>query len=109
MLMNPLETYLRELRDIHSTGAAVPETSYYGPLVNLLNEIGKTLKPKVRCIINLANRGAGIPNGGLFTADQVKRDDANPIAGQAPARGTIEAKPTIDHVSDIARSKQVAK
>jgi hypothetical protein len=27
-LMNPLETYLRELYDIRSTGAAAPETSY---------------------------------------------------------------------------------
>ena len=32
--------------------AAVAETSYYAPLANLLNEIGKTLKPKVRCVIN---------------------------------------------------------
>lgn len=41
--MNPLETYIRELHDIRSSGAAVKETSYYGPLANFLNEIGKTL------------------------------------------------------------------
>jgi hypothetical protein len=29
--VNPLETDLREQRDIRSTGAAVPETSYCGP------------------------------------------------------------------------------
>ncbi len=29
--MNPLETYIKELFDIRSTGAATPETSYYGP------------------------------------------------------------------------------
>ena len=62
--MHPLETYLRELRDIHCTGAAVPETSYYGPLANLLNELGKGLKPKVRCLLQLANSGAGMPDGG---------------------------------------------
>lgn len=109
--MNPLETYLRELRDIRSTGAGVPETSYYGPLANLLNEVGKskTLKPKVRCVINLANRGAGIPDGGLFTADQVKRDDPNPIAGQAPARGAIEVKSTAADVSAIVAGEQVAR
>ena len=44
--MNPLETYLAELRDIRSTGAAVAETSFYAPLSNLLNEIGKTLSPR---------------------------------------------------------------
>ena len=68
--MKPLETYLREVSDIHRSGAAVKETSYYGPLQNLLNEIGKTLKPKVRCIINIKNKGAGIPDGGFFTPDQ---------------------------------------
>ncbi len=107
--MNTVETYLRELRDIRSTGAAVPETSYYGPLANLLNEIGSTLRPKVRCVINLANRGAGIPDGGLFTADQLKRDDPNPIAGQAPARGAIEAKPTAMPLAALAASEQVAR
>jgi hypothetical protein len=44
--MNPVETYIRELREVRSSGAATPEPSYYAPLANLLNEIGKTLKPK---------------------------------------------------------------
>jgi hypothetical protein len=57
-LMNPLETYLKEFTEIQSSGAALKETSYYGPLANLLNEVGKTLKPKVKCIINLQNQGA---------------------------------------------------
>ena len=58
--MNPLAAYLRELRDIRSSGAHVPETSFYSPLANLLNDIGRTLKPRVRCIINSKNQGAGI-------------------------------------------------
>ena len=107
--MNPLEAYLRELRDIHSTGAAVPETSYYGCLERLLNEVGKTLKPKVRCVINLANRGAGIPDGGLFTPDQVKKADPNPMQGQAPSRGAIEVKSTADEIAAIAATQQVAR
>jgi hypothetical protein len=60
--MNPLETYFRDLSIIRSSGAAVKETSYYGPFATLFNEIGKTIKPKVRCIINLKNRGAGLPD-----------------------------------------------
>lgn len=63
--MHPLEIYLKEVHDIRATGAATPETSYYGPLAALLNEVGKTIKPKVRCIINLKNRGAGLPDGGI--------------------------------------------
>src|SRR5205814_5152775 len=41
--------------DIRSSGANVPETSFYSPLANLLNEIGRMLKPRVRCIINPAD------------------------------------------------------
>ena len=107
--MNPVETYLRDLRDIRSTGAAVPETSYYGCLERLLNEVGKTLRPKVRCVINRANRGAGIPDGGMFTPDQLKKSDPNPMQGQAPSRGAIEVKPTSDEVADIAAGEQVER
>jgi hypothetical protein len=60
--MTPFETYLTNLNEIRSTGAAVPETSYYGALETFLNEIGKTLKPRVRCVLNIQNRGAGIPD-----------------------------------------------
>ena len=67
--VNPLEAYLTEMRDIRSTKAGDPETSYYGPLERLFNDIGKTLKPKVRCVISLTNRGAGKPDGGLFTRE----------------------------------------
>ncbi|MFP4437598.1 MAG: hypothetical protein ACLFVO_10145 [Chloroflexaceae bacterium] len=49
--MHLLETYLRDLRTIHTQGVA--ETSGYGPLATLLNEIGATLKPRVRCIIDI--------------------------------------------------------
>ena len=45
--MNPLETYLKELAEIHASSAGVKETPYYGTLATLLNEIGKTLKHKV--------------------------------------------------------------
>jgi hypothetical protein len=62
--MHPLESYLRDLHDIRSTGAAVKETSYYPPLANLLNAVGQTLKPRVRCVINLKNQGAGMRDGG---------------------------------------------
>ncbi|ALA59438.1 hypothetical protein [Nitrospira moscoviensis] len=80
--MNPLETYLKELRDIRSSGEVVNETSYYGPLATLLNEVGKSLKPKVRCIINIKDRGAGLPDGGLFTQDQFqKATEGKPLPG----------------------------
>jgi hypothetical protein len=108
--MDPLETYLKDLRDIRSTGAAVAETSFYPALSNLLNEIGQSLKPKVRCVINIANRGAGLPDGGLFTPDQFQKGaDAQPKQGQLPARGVLEAKPPSEDVRAIARGKQVER
>src|SRR5208283_633991 len=69
MAHDPLEDYLRELRDIRRSGSAVPETSYYPALAALLDAVGATLKPKVRCIVN-PSHGAGIPDVGLFTPDQ---------------------------------------
>jgi len=56
---HPLETYLHDLYATHSSGAGVDELSYYLPLANLLNEIGKSLKPRVRFVNILGNQGAG--------------------------------------------------
>ena len=94
--MHPLETYLEELRAIRSSGAAVKETSGYGALANLFNAVGHTLKPKVRCFIHVKNSGAGLPDGGLFTADQLKNtDEEAPLLGiPLPSRGVIEVKAT---------------
>ena|GEM_PF-2859809 len=58
--MDALEAYLVELSANRLAGA-VPETSGYGPLGTLLNEVGRHLKPKVHCVINPSNRGASIP------------------------------------------------
>jgi hypothetical protein len=107
--MHPVETYLTELRDIRASGAAVPETSGYGALANLLNEVGAKLKPKVRCLINLQNAGAGIPDGGLFTASQFPKGGGQPLAGQPPLRGAIEVKPIADDARTVAASEQVAR
>src|SRR5438552_2882307 len=105
--MHPLETYLSELREIRSTGAATKETSFYPALFNLLNVIGEALKPRVRCVMNLKNFGAGLPDGGLFTPDQFQRGEAEPLQGQPPSRGAIECKGTKDDAWVIADTEQV--
>lgn len=84
--MTAVETYFRSLSEIRATGSATSETSYYGPLETLLNDIGHTLKPKVRCVMQLRNQGAGLPDGGLFSAQQFQRsgdlkDPENPGRG----------------------------
>jgi hypothetical protein len=108
--MNPVEAYLEQVRAVHLSGAGVPETSYYPALCNLFNEIGKTLDPKVRCIITLANRGAGLPDGGLFTPDQLRRTpDEDAFTAQVPSRGAIEVKPPSEDVDAIAGTAQLAR
>jgi hypothetical protein len=108
--MNPLVNYFRNLQEIHSSQAAVKETSYYGTLETLLNEIGKTLKPRVRCIINLRNQGAGLPDGGLFNVDQFpKNQELEPFTAIFPERGAIEIKGTKEDIKKIATSEQVQK
>jgi len=103
--MHPLETYLAEIATLRG---ATKETSGYGVLQNLLNAVGHTLKPKVRCIIHPKNSGAGIPDGGLFLPDQLKnRSDEEIFLDQKPARGVIEVKSTRDEIADIAESEQV--
>lgn len=42
-----VETYLADLQRVRASGGATGERSSYGPLANLLNAIGATLKPNV--------------------------------------------------------------
>ena len=107
--------YLREIGAVFASGANVPETSFYPALSNLLNEIGRKTSPRVTCVITLQNRGAGLPDGGLFTADQLRRSARaphavdDPFAGQSPARGVIEAKPPRTELRALAESEQVGR
>ncbi len=107
--MTILTTYLQRMSEIRRTGSAVKETSFYGTLENLFNEIGKELKPRVRCVINLQNRGGGIPDGGFFTPNQFQKQSHEILKGQLPERGCIEIKSTSESVEKTAESEQVAK
>jgi hypothetical protein len=107
--VNPVERYLQELREIRSARAGVAETTYYTALANLLDEVGKTLAPRVRCILQLENRGAGNPDGGLFTADQFPKGSTEPAGSGMPSRGVIEIKSTSEDAWVVADGKQVTK
>lgn len=109
--MSAFETYIRDLQEIRATGAAVKETSYYGALEKLLNELGKSLKPKVRCVMQLKNLGgAGMPDGGLFSASQFQRKTGEtPTNPTNPERGVIEIKGTGEDTQKIAKTPQVSK
>ena len=83
-----VEAYLADLRRVRASGGATGERSSYGPLANLLNAVGGALKPKVFCVVELADQGAGHPDVGLYSAKQLQK--GRPREGQTPERGVVE-------------------
>ncbi len=101
------EAYFAGLARVQASGGATAERSYYGPLNNLLNAVGQTLKPKVFCIQELAEQGAGHPDFGLYAAKQVRKGE--PREGQLPECGVVEVKPVGDDAWMTADSDQVSR
>lgn len=105
----PLATFLAAVHGVHVPGSGTKETSYYTAIDNLLDGIGDTLEPKVRCVMQLKSLGAGNPDGGLFTADQFDRKTEAPKNPAAPARGVVEVKAPNEPVDFTVDTAQVAK
>lgn len=108
-MKSPAETYFNALADIRTTGGGVPETSYYPALINLLNAVGETLKPRVLAVSQLQNTGAGNPDAGLFAASQFPKGASEPLPGQLPERGVVEIKGMTDDGWLAAGGAQVSK
>ena len=106
-LTSIVEDYLSDLRRVRASGGATGERSTYGPLANLLNDIGDTLRPKVFCVGELAQQGAGHPDFGLYAAKQVQR--GKPRDGHLPECGVVEVKPPDDDAWLTADSDQVSR
>ena len=102
-----VEAYFTDLRLVRGSGGATDERSLYVPLANLLNAVGATLKPKVFCVQELADQGAGHPDFGLYSTQQVQK--GKPRVGQKPERGVIEVKPMADDAWLTAESDQVSR
>jgi hypothetical protein len=107
--MSAAVEYLRDLHRIHATGEAVAETSYYGALERLLNEIGSTFSPPVFCVLTTRNRGAGIPDGGLFVRRGIGDSLQTDLGRRLPERGVLEAKGPTDDISAIVRRGQIGR
>ena len=102
-----VEEYVAELRRIRSTGGGTGELSYYPPLNNLLNAVGGSLRPKVHCVSQLAQQGAGHTDFGLYAARQVSK--GQPKQGQLPEGGVVEVKPVSDDAWLTADSAEVSR
>ena len=104
--MTPVESYLADLCAV--SGAGTAETSGYPALANLLNEIGGALKPKITAVIHPSNSGAGLPDGGFFSARELLQHPGEvSLLKLKPERGVLEVKP-IDHdLLKLAETSQV--
>ena len=102
-----VEHYFTDLHRIRASGSATGERSSYGPLANLLNAVGGALKPKVFCVGELADQGAGHPDFGLYSSRQVQKGQPRP--GQTPERGVVEVKSAEDDAWLTAHSRQVSR
>ena len=102
-----VESYLADLRRIRASGGATGERSYYPPLNNLLGAVGATLKPRVYCVSEIAEQGAGHPDFGLYAAWQTQRGRLR--EGQTPERGVVEVKPADDDAWLTASGDQVSR
>ncbi len=87
-------------------GGATGERSYYPALSNLLNAVGGALRPKVFCVSEMAQQGAGHPDFGLYAAKQVQK--GQPKEGQLPECGVVEVKSAGDDAWLTADSEQVS-
>ncbi len=99
--------FFAELRRVGASGGAAGEESRYPALANLLNAVGAALRPKVFCVSELADQGAGRPDFGLYAAKQAQR--GKPRAGQAPERGVVEVKSARDDAWVTADGEQVSR
>ena len=102
-----VEEYLAGLRQVRASGGATGEKSAYPALSNLFNAVGGSLNPKVFCVVELAEHGAGHPDVGLYAAKQVQRGSRR--EGQVPERGVVEVKSSKDDAWLIAESDQVSR
>ncbi|MCY4440566.1 MAG: N-6 DNA methylase [Deltaproteobacteria bacterium] len=102
-----VEGYFTDLGRVRASGGATGERSSYGPLANLLNDVGAALRPKVFCVGELADQGAGHPDFGLYSAKQIQR--GRPREGQIPERGVVEVKAADDDAWLTAAGDQVSR
>ena len=104
---HPVAEYFTDLHQC--LGLGVPETSGYPALSKLLNAVGDTLKPKISVVMHPAKGDAGIPDGGFFSAKELRKHghDAPNLLTLKPERGVLEVKPLALDISKFETSPQV--
>ena len=106
-LTTAAEEYFEALRRVRASGGGTGERSTYPALSNLLNAVGSSLRPKVSCIVEMAEQGAGHPDVGLYAASQLRKGHSH--RGQIPECGVVEVKPASCDAWLTADGDQVTK
>lgn len=105
-----IKNVLKKIQELYKAGVGVQETSYYPAIIELFNTAGDELKPKVKAISHPKSSGAGIPDIGLFTAEQIDNKKNNNFDQQLlPERGVVEVKGFSEELTTISSSDQVKK
>lgn len=104
-----LDAYLTRMAEIRATGGATNETSYYGALENLLNAVGRQLRPRVVANGQIRNQGAGHPDFGLYGNSQIRGGEPIGGTGALPERGVVEVKGLQDETWLTAETTQVSQ
>ena len=97
--------YFEAVAATRASGGATAERSCYPALENLLNAIGDTLEPRVRCVTELKDVGGGHPDMGLYSARQLRKGEDRPL----PERGVVEVKPPDEDAHETAAGEQVRR
>jgi hypothetical protein len=109
MQAHALDRYLANCLARRSTKSLTPETSLYPALEDLLASAGGGLKPRVHCFMSLKSFDGNMPDGGLFTGDQLLKGELPKQLSSPPSRGVIECKPPTDDVLAVADTKQISR
>ena len=104
-----VETFFTELRRIRQSGAATDERSTYFPLATLLTAVGATLKPRVFCIVEPTDQGAGHPDLYLYVEKQLQSGRPRRGQAQTPERGVVEVKAPDKDTHEKAVRDQVSR
>ena len=100
-----VQRYFAAVAGTRASGGATAERSYYPALENLLNAVGETHDPKVRCVTELKDAGAGHPDMGLYSARQLRKGEDPP----QPERGVVEVKAPNEDARETAAGDQVRR
>lgn len=83
--------YFTDLRRLRVSRGATGEQSSDGPMANLLNAVGATLKPNKFCVGELVDLGAGHPDFGFHAANRCRSGGLG--KGRLPSAASLKSSP----------------